>query len=148
RHPILGVGPGAYGFFLRNYTDSSYRGWLYIAHNDYLLIWAERGTVAFIAWLLFLRSVGRELSKTTRRAQAWDAAVGIGALSGFVMQLWEVFWTAGMGFSSYGVMYVIIGICAGLNRRVPLAVSQGDKPTVTAAQSGTATREAVGMPAA
>src|SRR5262249_61482883 len=45
RHPIFGVGPGAYGFFLREYA-AGYEGWLYIAHNDYLLIWAERGTAA------------------------------------------------------------------------------------------------------
>jgi O-antigen ligase len=150
RHPIFGVGPGAYGFVLREYASSSgYTGWLYIAHNDYLLIWAERGTAALIAWILFLRAVGREFSSTSRRFHSWDAAVGIGALSGFVMQLWEVFWTSSMGFPPYGVMYLILGVCAGLNRHVPLPASGEDEPPIAAPQASAAPRPMVAaIPAA
>lgn len=116
-NPALGVGPGAYAYVLRQYA-TGYSTWLYVAHNDYLLIWAERGTLGIVAWAVFLRAVGREFAATSRRRNDWDATVGVGALAGFAMQLWEVFWSAAMPFPSYGVIYVILGVCAGLNHHV------------------------------
>jgi O-antigen ligase len=135
RHPVFGIGPGSYGFLLREYAVASgYQGWLYIAHNDYLLIWAERGTVALLVWILFLRAAGREFLATSRRPHPWDAAVGVGALSGFAMQLWEVFWTSSMGFSAYGVMYVVLGVCAALNRHVGLPASAATRASTPDAE--------------
>lgn len=150
RHPILGVGPGAYGFVLREYAAAAgYTGWLYIAHNDYLLIWAERGTAGLIAWILFLRATGREFSKTSWRSHSWDATVGIGALSGFAMQLWEVFWTSGMSFPAYGVIYILLGVCAGLNRHVAVPVPTTEEaPTVSPGLGADRPREGEAIPAA
>ena len=61
-----------------------------------------------------------------------DAAIGVGAIGGFVMQLWEVFWTAAMSFPSYGVMYVVLGLCAGLNHHVEDKETTGESLDIAA----------------
>jgi O-antigen ligase len=108
-HPVFGVGPGVYGYELTNHAGG-HEGWLYIIHNDYLLLWAERGAVGLLAWLLWARAVfAVTLSPTTSVSRA---VMGVGAAGGFVAHLWEVFWTACMSFPAYGVIYVLVGLCA------------------------------------
>ncbi len=54
-HPLLGVGVNNYVLNMPDYvTPDLGQVWLYIAHNRYLLLWAEVGIGGFLAFLLFL----------------------------------------------------------------------------------------------
>lgn len=115
RHPVFGVGPGVYGYVLRQYAGG-YKGWLYIAHNEYLLFMAERGAVGFIAYLLLLRAMARHAVANTRLRQHEHAAFAAGTMGGLAAHLWEIFWTAGMSFPAYGVLYVMMAVSMGAAR--------------------------------
>jgi O-antigen ligase len=114
-HPILGIGPGLYGYRLRQYAVG-YEGWLYIVHNEYLLILAERGLVGFAAYVLLLRAMGRQLGGSTNVESTSHGAFASGAMGGLVAHLWELFWTSGMSFPAYGVIYAMLGISMGAAR--------------------------------
>jgi O-antigen ligase len=113
-HPVFGVGLGVYGYVLRQYA-AGYKGWLYIVHNDYLLVWAERGTVGFLAYLLCLRAIWRVFERGSRWADRWWAAVACGFLGGFAAHSWEVFWTSAMSYPSYGVIWLMAGLCIAMD---------------------------------
>jgi len=54
-HPVIGVGANNFTLNLREYATSEVMGeWLYAVHNKYLLIWAEAGLGALLAYLWFL----------------------------------------------------------------------------------------------
>jgi O-antigen ligase len=110
-NPIVGVGPGVYAYKLRQYA-AGYEGWLYVVHNDYLLILAERGTIGFIAWLLLIRAFGRTMNRAITVRDTRLACLAVAALSGLVVHLWEIFWTSFMAFPTYGIIYVLTAACA------------------------------------
>src|SRR5579871_4028008 len=132
-HPIFGVGPGVYGYVLRQYA-AGYQGWLYIAHNDYLLVWAERGTVGFVAYVLLLRAMWGVFERSTRWPDRWWAAVACGFFGGFVAHLWEVFWTSSMSYPAYGVIWLMAGLCVAMDEvlRMPGRGATGAPAPVTA----------------
>ncbi|GEM_PF-1718573 len=132
-HPIFGVGPGVYGYVLRQYA-AGYQGWLYIAHNDYLLVWAERGTVGFVACVLLLRAMWGVFERSTRWPDRWWAAVACGFFGGFVAHLWEVFWTSSMSYPAYGVIWLMAGLCVAMDEvlRMPGRGATGAPAPVTA----------------
>jgi O-antigen ligase len=54
-HPALGVGVNNSAVLLREYAEREGSIiWLYTVHNKYLLVWAETGTVALLAFVAFL----------------------------------------------------------------------------------------------
>lgn len=54
-HPILGVGANNYIYMFPQYLTSEFATiWIRVVHNKYLLIWAEAGIGALLAWLWFL----------------------------------------------------------------------------------------------
>ncbi len=66
-HPFFGVGINNYVLVMQNYvTPDLGQVWLYIAHNRYLLLWAEMGIGGFLAFVLFL------LSTVKRGWVAWQ----------------------------------------------------------------------------
>lgn len=113
-HPLLGVGPGVYAYRLREYAGD-YRGWLYISHNDYLLIGAERGIVGLAAFLLWIRTLYALLLRQ-RPPDGPGVVPAIAAAGGFSGHLWEIFWTAGMSFPAYGIVYVLMGLVVAADR--------------------------------
>jgi hypothetical protein len=56
--PVLGVGANNYGLAMQRYVTpdfSDYGGeWLYLVHNNYLLVWAETGVPGLVAFLWFV----------------------------------------------------------------------------------------------
>ncbi len=54
-HPLLGVGVNNYALAMKDYVTPDFGGvWLYVVHNHYLLVFAEAGIGAFLAFLAFL----------------------------------------------------------------------------------------------
>jgi probable O-glycosylation ligase (exosortase A-associated) len=56
--PLLGVGLRNFQVWYRDYSEFTFEGqFAYVAHNSYLQIWAEGGTIAFVVYLVLLLSV-------------------------------------------------------------------------------------------
>ncbi len=54
-NPVLGVGANNFAVIIRQYATPEFSGeWLYAVHNKYLLVWAETGIGALVAFISFL----------------------------------------------------------------------------------------------
>jgi putative inorganic carbon (hco3(-)) transporter len=54
-HPWLGVGSNNFYVVMPDYLTPDFAGaWLYVVHDKYLLVWAETGIFALIAFVIFL----------------------------------------------------------------------------------------------
>jgi hypothetical protein len=58
KHPLTGVGANNFAVQLREFFTPEFgRTWLYVVHNDYVLVLAEAGIVALLAYLVFIASI-------------------------------------------------------------------------------------------
>lgn len=54
-NPVLGVGSNNFSVVMNRYLTSEFRrGFLYVVHNKYLLVWSEMGLGGLVAYLVFL----------------------------------------------------------------------------------------------
>jgi O-antigen ligase len=78
-HPLLGVGANNYGAVLEDYTSTSgWDEWIWTVHNKYLLVWAEGGIGALLAFVWFLTTTFRKGWQTWKAA---DPALSMCALA-------------------------------------------------------------------
>jgi putative inorganic carbon (hco3(-)) transporter len=114
-NPALGIGANNFALVMRQYlTLESDRWWVYIVHNNYLLIWAEKGLIGLISYLGFLAAT---LHRTWRRVRAHDPmlsplALGfLGALIGhFVHMNLDVF----NGRTQIQLLWLIAGLLTAM----------------------------------
>lgn len=114
-NPILGVGPGAYPFHLRQYATNNDSDWLWVVHNEYLLIWSERGLLGFLAWLAWLRSGLRQAVRATTVKARRFQAFGIGCVAGIVGLLWEYMLNMWPPYSCYALLWCLLGVLVAGN---------------------------------
>lgn len=80
-NPVLGVGAGNYSSEMKHYVPEDMgRFWEWTVHNDYLLHWAECGTVGFAAFLWFLWAFVRSGLRALRFAEPRCANLGLMSL--------------------------------------------------------------------
>jgi O-antigen ligase len=116
RNPIVGVGPGNYAFHLPEYVPSDARdSWLWVVHNEYLLIWAERGLLGFVAWLAWMRAGFRQAILATRVQAREFQAFGIGCVAGMVGLFWEYMLNMWPPFSCYALLWCLFGVLVAGN---------------------------------
>src|SRR6266404_601988 len=116
RNPIIGVGPGAYVYHLRESAPGDVLGqWLWVVHNEFLLTWAERGTLGFLAWLLWLRAGLREAIRASTVPAVPFQCLGIGCVAALIGLLWEYSLNMWPGFSCYAVLWFLFGVLVAGN---------------------------------
>jgi putative inorganic carbon (HCO3(-)) transporter len=88
-HPLLGVGANNFVPELPGYLTARYDfAWIYVVHNDYLLVWAELGLVGLIAYAVFLfRVVQSAVRATTRASDPIMGLIAAACLGGIVGRL-------------------------------------------------------------
>jgi O-antigen ligase len=90
-HPLQGVGANNYAIVLPDYLTPDKAGvWVYTVHNQYLLVWAESGIfalVAFAAIIIFAIRAGLSASRSSDRDVAVLGAACAAALCGHVVHL-------------------------------------------------------------
>jgi putative inorganic carbon (hco3(-)) transporter len=83
--PVLGIGLNNFSTVLPDFAGPRFSGdWLAVVHNQYLLIWAETGTAALGAFLLFLAATIRRAWGASACADPQLAAIAIGLAAAVV----------------------------------------------------------------
>jgi putative inorganic carbon (HCO3(-)) transporter len=87
-HPILGVGLNNVPLVLPSYAGPEYgRVFLSAVHNKYLLVWAEAGLAAFVAFLWFLLATVRNGMNAWKANDGSLSPIALGLTAGLVGQL-------------------------------------------------------------
>jgi O-antigen ligase len=116
-NPIVGVGPGAYIYHLRQYAPGDVLSqWLWVVHNEYLLVWAERGIIGLIAWLAWMRAGFRQAIAATKTGTPEFRALGIGCAAALIGLCWEYTLNMYPPFCCYALWWCLFGILVAGNR--------------------------------
>ena len=87
-HPWFGVGANNFYVVMPQYLSSEYVGaWLYVVHNKYLLVWAETGIFALIAFLIFLLTTLYRGWQVWRRGDSFLAPLALAFTAAVVGQM-------------------------------------------------------------
>ena len=117
-HPIIGIGISTYGDRYKAYIpDELMNTWVYAVHNQYLLIWAETGTLGIrCIFVWFLLGVIKKAIRCAKRKNDLLAPLSLGFLLGFVTILLDMFW--GIYVSEQAILYIWLfaGIIAAMER--------------------------------
>jgi O-antigen ligase len=93
--PLLGVGANNFAFAIPDYAGPAFsRDWVYTVHNKYLLVWAEAGLGALLAFLWFLGSTIRRGVACARRHDPFVSSLGIALTAAVAGQAVHMFFEA------------------------------------------------------
>jgi len=87
-HPILGIGINNFTLLFKtsNFSDASFN-FFYIVHNQYLLIWTEKGTPALCAFIWFLSMAIHRGWNIWHQHDRLLSPIALGLLAGIVGQI-------------------------------------------------------------
>jgi O-antigen ligase len=115
-NPIVGVGPGAYVYHLKEYAPGDVLDqWLWVVHNEFLLVAAERGLLGLLAWFLWMRSGFRQALLATRQHSQQFQAFGIGCTAAIISLWWEYTLNMWPPFSCYALLWFLFGVLVAGN---------------------------------
>ncbi len=122
-HPLMGVGAGNFPVRLHEYFDTDapefstvHPNWLQ-PHNDFLWVFAEKGTIAFIlflaVWVLAFRSLTNALRRGLPRSEAWLTVGTIAGLAGYAVVSFFDFPMERVNHQVYFAFYLAIAVLLG-----------------------------------
>ena len=115
-HPLLGVGANNYAFMIPDYaTPETFGEWLYTVHNRYLLIWAETGPAALLAYLTFLGAAVVRGWQAWRRDDRRTSLVALGLTTALVGHLTQEFNDIFNSRPILQLLWLIIGLIVALS---------------------------------
>lgn len=87
-HPLLGVGVNNYGINIPKYAGPEFDGsWIYTVHDKYLLVWAEAGIFALLAFVWFLLATLRRGWRCNLASDRLLSPLAVGMAAGLAGQL-------------------------------------------------------------
>jgi O-antigen ligase len=87
-HPVTGVGANNFAVELRNFFTPEFgQTWLYIVHNDYVLVLAEAGVVALAAYLVYLGSIFVRAAPALRAHDRIASPIAVAIVAGVIGRL-------------------------------------------------------------
>lgn len=118
-NPLFGVGANNYGVVLQDYVTPEFsRDWLYAVHNKYLLVWAETGTGAFLAFVAFLVTAIHLGIRTVRMHDRLLSPLALAFTTAIVGHMAHMMVDLFNGRPQVQLLWVIIAILTILNRLV------------------------------
>jgi O-antigen ligase len=122
-HPLLGIGLNTATHQLATYAArAGAEGWVFIVHNQFLLLWAETGLVGLVAFVsLFRIAIGcalrllRALDPELRNAGLW-------LFWSLIVVIWALNMDHVSGAPTYKLVFFLFGVATGAAR---LAGDQG-----------------------
>lgn len=140
RHPIVGIGAGAYNDALYSYERPEAGDyWHHQVHNEYLLWWATCGTIGFAAFLYLIFKVANEARRLFRERSPAAKAVGMAMLCMLSSLLPSLYLEAGLlgaRLSTPHLFAVLLGVVAAAR-----AIEQQAKRTNPSVEAGSNVHE-------
>ncbi len=116
-HPVLGIGPGSYGFAYKSYLTSEFSdAWLYTVHNEYLLRTAETGIVGGLVFVVLLLKAFAQARRVSRRGDWEQKTFGLGMTAALVALCWQMYWVPWRGFTYNAMLWLLLGATEGVAR--------------------------------
>jgi putative inorganic carbon (HCO3(-)) transporter len=137
-HPLVGVGLNTATSQVREYAArAGAEGWVFIVHNQFLLVWAETGILGFVAFVWLFRLALRAAARLTRVADGALRNTGLWLYWSFIALILALNMDHVSGAATYKLVFFLFGVAAGtapLVRR--LDASTTATPTSVSAAAG------------
>ncbi len=112
-NPILGIGANNY---YRAIVNKEFGVWKYVVHNQYLLVWAEMGTIGFFFYLWFLVSVIRSGLRASMADDTFLSTVAVSLLAGLIGHAFHQLVDLFTGDNFVYFFWFICGLLVGLEQ--------------------------------
>ena len=114
-HPLFGVGANNFGINIAKYATPEFGAdWLYTVHNKYLLIWAEDGIFALVAFVTFLLATLRNGWRCREINDRVLASIAIGLTTGLLGQMFHMAVDILNGQQQVQLLVIVAGLIAAL----------------------------------
>jgi putative inorganic carbon (HCO3(-)) transporter len=112
----LGVGVNNFSVVLPDFAGPRFTGaWLAIVHNQYLLIWAEAGVVALLAFLVFLATTIRRAWEAAQTRDPQLAPLAVGCLAALLGALPNLFVERFVNRPQIGLLWLLAALVVVLH---------------------------------
>jgi O-antigen ligase len=119
-HPLLGIGLNSATSQVRVYAAlAGAKGWIWIVHNQFLLIWAETGVLGILAFVWLFRIGLQAASRLKRSADPELRNAGLWLFWSLVMLIWALQMDNVSGTATYKLVFLLLGVAVGAARLVP-----------------------------
>lgn len=114
-HPIFGVGANNFGINIAKYATPEFGAdWLYTVHNKYLLIWAEDGIFALVAFVTFLLATLRSGWRCRKINDQVLGLIAVGLTTGLLGQMFHMAVDILNGQQQVQLLVIVAGLIAAL----------------------------------
>lgn len=115
QHPWFGVGANNFGINISRYATPEFNAdWLYTVHNRYILIWAEDGIGALVAFVIFLLGTLRNGWRCRQISDRALALLSVGLMAGVLGQMIHMMVDILNGRQQVQLLVIVAGLIAAL----------------------------------
>jgi putative inorganic carbon (HCO3(-)) transporter len=115
QHPFFGVGANNFGINIQNFATPEFSAdWLYTVHNRFVLIWAEDGIFALVAFVTFLLGTLRNGWLSRRMTDQVLSLLAVGLMAGVLGQMIHMMVDILNGRQQVQLLMIVAGLLAAL----------------------------------
>jgi len=127
QHPFFGVGANNFGINISRYATPEFNAdWLYTVHNRFVLIWAEDGIFALLAFIAFLVGTLRNGWRSRQISDQALALLAVGMTAGVLGQIIHMTVDILNGRQQVQLLVIVAGLLAALT-----AMKKESDPVIT-----------------
>jgi O-antigen ligase len=116
-HPLVGVGLNTATTQVRDYAArAGADGWVFIVHNQFLLVWAETGLFGFLAFVWLFRLALQAAGRLKRSLDPELRNAGLWLSWSFITLIWALNMDHVSGAGTYKLVFFLFGVAAGVAR--------------------------------
>jgi putative inorganic carbon (HCO3(-)) transporter len=116
-HPLAGVGLNTATTQVRDYAArAGAEGWVFIVHNQFLLVWVETGIFGFLAFIWLFRLALQAAGRLKRSVDQELRNAGLWLFWSFITLIWALNMDHVSGAATYKLVFFLFGVAAGVAR--------------------------------
>ncbi len=129
-HPLLGVGANNFAIVVRQYVTPEFSGaYISAVHNKFLLVWAETGTGALVAFIWFLMATIRQGWQSWQRRDRFLSPIALGLTLAIVGQMFHMTVARFSGRPQIQMLWLVAGIITAIYYNMDGETSPSDSET-------------------